>query len=93
MRRRKIRLERVATAKAITLRIPQLKDCKNHFDQKKEKGKGTMVFICEGQSAAGSITSCRECLRTATKQSGCLHTANCSCSRASRSTSGISSAT
>ena len=38
-------------AKAITLRIPQLKDCKNHFDKKKEKGKGTMVFICEGQSA------------------------------------------
>jgi DNA gyrase/topoisomerase IV subunit B len=55
-------LERVATAKAITLRIPQLKDCKNHFDKKKEKGKGTMVFICEGQSAAGSIPSCRECL-------------------------------
>jgi DNA gyrase subunit B/topoisomerase-4 subunit B len=47
-------------AKAITLRIPQLKDCKNHFEQKKEKGKGTMVFICEGQSAAGSITSCRD---------------------------------
>ena len=47
-------------AKAITLRIPQLKDCKHHFDQKKEKGKGTMVFICEGQSAAGSITSCRD---------------------------------
>jgi len=47
-------------AKAITLRIPQLKDCKNHFDKKKCKGKGTMVFICEGQSAAGSITSCRD---------------------------------
>jgi len=47
-------------AKAITLRIPQLKDCKHHFDKKKEKGDGTMVFICEGQSAAGSITSCRD---------------------------------
>jgi DNA gyrase subunit B/topoisomerase-4 subunit B len=47
-------------AKAISLRIPQLKDCKNHYDKKKEKGKGTMVFICEGQSAAGSITSCRD---------------------------------
>ena len=47
-------------AKAITLRIPQLKDCKNHFDVKREKGRGTMVFICEGQSAAGSITSCRD---------------------------------
>jgi DNA gyrase subunit B/topoisomerase-4 subunit B len=47
-------------AKAITLRIPQLKDCKNHFDKKKDKGRGSMVFICEGQSAAGSITSCRD---------------------------------
>jgi DNA gyrase subunit B/topoisomerase-4 subunit B len=47
-------------AKSITLRIPQLKDCKNHFDVKREKGRGTMVFICEGQSAAGSITSCRD---------------------------------
>jgi DNA gyrase subunit B/topoisomerase-4 subunit B len=47
-------------AKAITLRIPQLKDCKHHFDKKKDKGHGSMVFICEGQSAAGSITSCRD---------------------------------
>lgn len=47
-------------AKAISLRIPQLKDCKHHFDKKKGKGHGTMVFICEGQSAAGSITSCRD---------------------------------
>jgi DNA gyrase subunit B/topoisomerase-4 subunit B len=47
-------------AKAITLRIPQLKDCKHHFDKKKDKGWNSMVFICEGQSAAGSITSCRD---------------------------------
>jgi topoisomerase-4 subunit B len=47
-------------AKAITIRIPQLKDCKNHLDKKRDKGRGTMVFICEGQSAAGSITSCRD---------------------------------
>jgi topoisomerase IV subunit B len=52
-------------AKAITLRIPQLKDCKHHFDRKKEKGEDTMVFICEGQSAAGSITSCRDVNRQA----------------------------
>ncbi len=47
-------------AKAITYRIPQLKDCKQHLDRKKDKGHGSMVFICEGQSAAGSITSCRD---------------------------------
>ncbi len=47
-------------AKAITLRIPQLKDCKIHFDRKKDKGRGSMVFLTEGQSAAGSIVSCRD---------------------------------
>jgi DNA gyrase subunit B/topoisomerase-4 subunit B len=47
-------------ARAISLRIPQLKDCRHHYDPKREKGEGTMVFICEGQSAAGSITSCRD---------------------------------
>ncbi|HOB98945.1 MAG TPA: DNA topoisomerase IV subunit B [Verrucomicrobiota bacterium] len=47
-------------AKAISLRIPQLKDCKSHFDRKRGKGHGTMVFITEGQSAAGSIVSCRD---------------------------------
>src|SRR6267154_979129 len=47
-------------AKAITLRIPQLKDCKVHFDKAKGKGRGSMVFLTEGQSAAGSIVSCRD---------------------------------
>jgi topoisomerase IV subunit B len=47
-------------AKAITIRIPQLKDCKVHLDKAKKKGAGSMVFVCEGQSASGSITSCRD---------------------------------
>ncbi|SPE57007.1 DNA topoisomerase 4 subunit B [Verrucomicrobia bacterium] len=47
-------------AKAITIRIPQLKDCKSHFNKAKGKGKGSMVFVTEGQSAAGSIVSCRD---------------------------------
>jgi topoisomerase IV subunit B len=47
-------------AKAITIRIPQLKDCKVHFDKAKGKGRGSMVFLTEGQSAAGSIVSCRD---------------------------------
>ena len=47
-------------AKAITIRIPQLKDCKNHFNKAKDKGKGSMIFLTEGQSAAGSIVSCRD---------------------------------
>jgi topoisomerase IV subunit B len=47
-------------AKAITLHIPQLKDCKHHFNKEKGKGLGTMVFLTEGQSAAGSIVSTRD---------------------------------
>jgi topoisomerase-4 subunit B len=47
-------------AKAITIRIPQLKDCKMHLDKAKGKGKGSMIFITEGQSAAGSIVSTRD---------------------------------
>ena len=47
-------------AKAISLRIPQLKDCKHHLDLKRGKGEDSMIFITEGQSAAGSIVSCRE---------------------------------
>src|SRR5215472_3839416 len=47
-------------AKAITIRIPQLKDCKEHYNKAKGKGKGTMVFLTEGQSAAGPIVSSRD---------------------------------
>lgn len=47
-------------AKSVSLRIPQLKDCKVHLDGKKGKGSESMIFITEGQSAAGSITSCRD---------------------------------
>jgi DNA gyrase subunit B/topoisomerase-4 subunit B len=47
-------------AKAITIRIPQLKDCKLHYDQARGKGRGSMIFLTEGQSAAGSIVSCRD---------------------------------
>ncbi|HMP96812.1 MAG TPA: toprim domain-containing protein [Kiritimatiellia bacterium] len=47
-------------AKAISLRIPQLKDCKIHYDLRRNKGHESMIFITEGQSAAGSIVSCRD---------------------------------
>ncbi|HAW02015.1 MAG TPA: DNA topoisomerase IV, partial [Verrucomicrobiales bacterium] len=64
---RKLRKELMAVkklarerAKAVSLRIPQLKDCKKHLNKKKNKGEGTMVFITEGVSAAGSIVSCRD---------------------------------
>ena len=50
---------------ATTLRIPQLKDCKLHLNQKKGNGGGSMVFLTEGQSAAGSLVSCRDVMTQA----------------------------
>jgi len=47
-------------AKAVSLRIPQLKDCRIHLDKKRGRGEESMLFVVEGQSAAGSIVSCRD---------------------------------
>jgi len=47
-------------SRATSIRVPQLKDCKLHFDRKAGTGLETMLFITEGQSAAGSITSTRD---------------------------------
>ncbi len=47
-------------ARAVSIRVPQLKDCKIHLDQKRGRGHETMIFITEGQSAAGSLVSCRD---------------------------------
>jgi DNA gyrase subunit B/topoisomerase-4 subunit B len=47
-------------AKAVSIRIPQLKDCKVHLHKKKRKGTQSTIFITEGQSAGGSFVSCRD---------------------------------
>lgn len=47
-------------SRSVSIRIPQLKDCKNHYNLEKEKGLETQIFITEGQSAAGSLVSCRD---------------------------------
>ncbi len=47
-------------ARAVSVRVPQLKDCKHHLHKQKGTGLDTMLFITEGQSAAGSIVSCRD---------------------------------
>ncbi|MCF7975784.1 MAG: type IIA DNA topoisomerase subunit B [Phycisphaerae bacterium] len=47
-------------SKAISIRVPQLRDCKKHFKQGKDQNDNTMIFITEGQSAAGSLVSCRD---------------------------------
>ncbi|MEI8242115.1 MAG: toprim domain-containing protein [bacterium] len=47
-------------SKAVTIRVPQLKDCKQHLKKLHGTGLDTMIFITEGQSAAGSLVSCRD---------------------------------
>lgn len=46
-------------SKAISVRVPQLRDCKNHYKRTANRHEDTMIFITEGQSAAGSLVSCR----------------------------------
>ncbi len=47
-------------AKAISIRVPQLKDCKIHLNKKNHEGVESTIFITEGQSAGGSLISCRD---------------------------------
>ncbi len=57
-----VRKEAKAKAKKVAFKIPQLKDCKYHPSRKKpsREDRENMVFITEGQSAAGSIVSSRD---------------------------------
>ena len=57
-----VRREAKAKAKKIAFKIPQLKDCKYHPAPGKPSrpGRENMLFITEGQSAAGSIVSARD---------------------------------
>ena len=57
-----VRTEARANAKKIAFKIDQLKDCKHHPARTKPsvEGQENMVFITEGQSAAGSIISSRD---------------------------------
>lgn len=57
-----VRKEARVKAKRIEFKIPQLKDCKYHpaRGNPSAPGKENMIFITEGQSAAGSIVSSRD---------------------------------
>ncbi len=52
-------------SRATSIRVPQLKDCKVHLDRKAGKGRDSMIFVTEGQSAGGSIVSCRDVMTQA----------------------------
>jgi topoisomerase-4 subunit B len=57
-----VRRDAKAKAKKIAFKIPQLKDCKHHPTRgnASKEGRENMLFITEGQSAAGSIVSSRD---------------------------------
>ncbi|MEK7433047.1 MAG: DNA topoisomerase IV subunit B [Cyanobacteriota bacterium] len=46
-------------AKRVSIKIPNLKDCKYHLNDNTDDGKESMIFITEGQSASGSIVVTR----------------------------------
>lgn len=71
-RNEKVRLELTAVkkeakelAKKTALKIPKLKDCKKHLSDGTPEGEESMIFITEGQSAAGSLVSSRDVQRQA----------------------------
>ena len=54
-------------SQAVSVRVPQLKDCKRHLkldkiDKKtgKPEGSDTMIFLVEGKSAGGTMVSARD---------------------------------
>lgn len=54
-------------SQAVSVRVPQLKDCKNHLKLDKinkktgrPEGDDTMIFLTEGLSAGGTLTQCRD---------------------------------
>jgi DNA gyrase/topoisomerase IV subunit B len=57
-----VRKEAKAKAKKVALKVPQLKDCKYHPSKENPSAsdRENMLFITEGQSAAGSIVSSRD---------------------------------
>jgi topoisomerase-4 subunit B len=54
-----VKKEAREAAKKIALKIPKLKDCKYHLDDG-EKGADSLIFMTEGDSAAGSMVSSRD---------------------------------
>jgi topoisomerase-4 subunit B len=46
-------------AKKVAIKIPKLKDCKYHLNDKSPEGDESMIFLTEGQSASGSMVVSR----------------------------------
>lgn len=51
--------------KKISFKIPKLRDCKYHYQDKSNRGEETMIFLTEGDSASASIVASRDPLTQA----------------------------
>ncbi len=47
-------------AKKISLKIPNLKDCRYHLGDANKRGEESLIFLTEGQSASGSMVPSRD---------------------------------
>lgn len=52
-------------AKRLSLKIPKLRDCKYHLNDRSKHGSETMIFLAEGDSAVGPMISSRDVHRQA----------------------------
>ena len=59
-----VRKEAKDAARKVAIKIPHFKDCKNHYDDKKQ-GEESTIFITEGPSAAGSMVASRDVMNQA----------------------------
>jgi len=55
-----VKKEAKELARKTALKIPKLKDCKIHLSDGSAEGEDSMIFLTEGQSAAGSMVSSRD---------------------------------
>lgn len=61
----KVQKEARENAKKTALNIPKLKDCKIHFNDESLLRERTTIFLTEGNSASGSMVSCRDVMTQA----------------------------
>ncbi|MDD3116830.1 MAG: DNA topoisomerase IV subunit B [Victivallaceae bacterium] len=52
-------------ARKTSIKIPKLRDSKFHLGDRDARGEKSMIFLTEGDSAAGSLVSCRDVMTQA----------------------------
>ncbi|MDA3960523.1 MAG: toprim domain-containing protein, partial [Planctomycetota bacterium] len=55
-----IKKEAKERAKKVAIRIPKLIDCKVHYGDKDKRNENTLIFLTEGDSAAGAMVQSRD---------------------------------